>query len=99
MGCGCLIVLASAISPRFALFLIWLFTDRVPAAFDGNWIVAILGFFLLPWTTLAWAVVWAPIPGVSGLGWFIVAFGFLVDMGTHFGAARTERDRRTGIAA
>lgn len=94
MGCGCLIVLASALSPRFALFLVWLFTDRIPAAYDGNWIVAVLGFFLLPWTTLAWAAVWAPGPGVSGLGWFIVVLAFCVDMSTHLGAARTERDRR-----
>ena len=35
MGCGCLIVLASAVSPRLALFLAWIFTDKIPAAFDG----------------------------------------------------------------
>ncbi|MBS1837405.1 MAG: hypothetical protein JST64_06875 [Actinobacteria bacterium] len=98
MGCGCLIVLASALSPRFALFLVWLFTDRVPAAYDGSWIVGILGFFLLPWTTLAWTLVWAPHGGVSGLGWFIVILGFCVDMSTHLGAARTERDRRASLA-
>lgn len=98
MGCGCLILLASSISPRLALVLVWLFTDRIPAAFDHNWIVAILGFLFLPWTTLAWAAVWAPIPGVSGLGWFIVALAFCVDMSIHFGAARTERDRRAGAA-
>lgn len=99
MGCGCLIVLASALSPRFALFLLLLFTDRVPAAYDDSWIVGLLGFVFLPWTTLAWTLVWAPTGGVSGLGWFIVALAFLVDLGTHAGAARTERDRRAGVAA
>jgi len=99
MGCGCLILLASGISPRLALFLVWLFTDRIPAAFDHNWIVAVLGFLFLPWTTLAWAAVWAPIPGVSGLGWFIVVLAFCADMSIHLGAARTERDRRAGSVA
>lgn len=95
MGCGCLIVLASSISPRLGLFLVWVFTDRIPAAFDGNWLFPILGFFLLPWTTLAWAIAWAdPIKGVSGFGYLLVAFAFAVDLSTHFGASRAERDRR-----
>ncbi|HMX08686.1 MAG TPA: hypothetical protein PKA87_14225 [Microthrixaceae bacterium] len=100
MGCGCLIVLASAVSPRLALFLAWIFTDKIPAAFDGNWLFPILGFFLLPWTTLAWAVAWAnPIESVSGFGWFIVVFAFLLDLSTHFGAGRAERDRRATVVA
>ena len=89
-------MLASAVSPRLALFLAWIFTDKIPAAFDGNWLFPILGFFLLPWTTLAWAVAWAnPIESVSGFGWFIVVFAFLLDLSTHFGTGRAERDRRT----
>ncbi len=95
MGCGCLLALASFVSPRLGLFLVWLFTDRIPAAFDGNWLFPILGFFLLPWTTLAWSVAWAnPVTGVSGFGWFLVILAFLVDISTHMGAARSERDRR-----
>ena len=42
-------------------------------AFDG-WLLPVLGFFLLPWTTLAYAVMW--ISGtheVTGIEWFIVA--------------------------
>lgn len=93
MGCGCLILLASAVSPRLALFLVWIFTDRVPAAYDHSWIVAVLGFLFLPWTALAWALVWAPFGGVSGFGWFIVVLAFFVDMSTHVSAARTRRDR------
>ncbi|MFZ4518492.1 MAG: hypothetical protein ACOYOP_08885 [Microthrixaceae bacterium] len=94
MGCGCLIVLASALSPRLGLFLMWLFTDKVPQSYDGNWIVAILGFFFLPWTTLAWALVWAPIGGVKGVGWFLVILAFLADLSTHAAAARSRREQR-----
>jgi hypothetical protein len=98
MGCGCLLALASALSPRLGIFLVWLFTDRIPRAFDGNWIFPILGFFLLPWTTLAWSVAWAPVGGVSGFGWFLVILAFLADLSTHAGAAQARRQQRsTGL--
>ena len=93
MGCGCLLALASAISPRFGLFLVWLVTDRIPAAFDGNWLFPILGFFFLPWTTLAWAVAWAPVGGIKGFGWFVVIFAFVVDLGSYASADRARRER------
>lgn len=52
-----------------------------------------LGFFLLPWTTLAYAVMWAVSPaGVEGFEWFIVALAFLVDLGAFAkGGRRAER--------
>ncbi len=101
MGCGCLLALASIISPRFGLFLMWLFTDRIPRAFDGNWLLPILGFFFLPWTTLAWSVAWSATTsgsGVSGFGWLLVIFAFLADISTHAGAARARRDRAAAVA-
>ena len=53
MGC-CLLVLASWISPRFVLFLMWIFGDRLDFVFD-SFITGFAGFLLLPWTTLAYA--------------------------------------------
>ena len=51
-------------------------------AFDG-WLVPVLGFFLLPWTTLAYTVMWtAGANGVTGFEWFIVAVAFLFDLGS-----------------
>lgn len=47
-----------------------------------------LGFFLLPWTTLAYAVMWASSNGVNGFEWFIVALAFLVDIGAFAGGRR-----------
>jgi hypothetical protein len=87
---GCLIALGSAISPRVGIFLLWLFSNRLGEAFDSGWL-ALLGFFFLPWTTLAWAVAYQPAGGVgvSGFGWFLVAFAFLADLSTHAGSARS----------
>ena len=58
MPIGCFLVLFAFISPRLALFALFLFSDLLSRAFD-SWFVPFLGFFLLPWTTLAYAVMWS----------------------------------------
>ncbi len=73
---GCFLVLFAFISPRLALFALWLFSDLLSRAFD-SWFVPFLGFFLLPWTTLAYAVMWSSSDRVSGFEWFIVVLAFL----------------------
>lgn len=85
--------LAAALSPRLAIFLVWLFDNpRMDAAFDSFW-VALLGFFFLPWTTLAWAVAYAPVRGVTGFGWFLVVFAFVVDVMTYTSGGQARRQR------
>lgn len=89
----CLIVLASFISARLAIFLVWLFdNERLSMAMPSG-LVGLLGFFLLPWTMLAYVVCYAPIGGVSGFGWFIVALGFLADLGSYGSSDRARRQR------
>ncbi len=92
MGCGCLVALASMISPRLGILLVWLFTDRMAIAFNSFWVAAI-GFVFLPWTTLAWAIAYAPRDGVTGFGWFIVILAFLADLSTLAGGAQARRQR------
>jgi len=96
MGCGCLLALFAAISPRLAIFAAWLFTDRLSQAFSSFWI-GFAGFLFLPWTTLAWAVAYSPLAvhHVSGFGIALVVFAFLVDLSTHFGAGKAGRDRQS----
>ena len=91
--CGCIVALAAFLSPRFALFILWLFTDRMSIAFDSFW-WGFFGFIFLPWTTLAWAIAYAPIQGVTGFGWLVVAFAFFCDIMTHVGSAQARRDRK-----
>ncbi len=87
----CLIVLVAVLSPRLALVLMAIFNDRLSAAFDGI-TIPLLGFFLLPWTTLTYALAWAPVGGVSAIGWVFVGFGFLLDLGA-WGAGPFARGR------
>jgi len=78
---GCFVALFALISPRLALFVIFVFSDMLSRAYD-SWIVPLLGFFLLPWTTLAYAVMWdTGSRGVHGFDWFLVILAFLFDLG------------------
>lgn len=75
-----------------ALFALWLFSDLLSRAFD-SWFVPLLGFFLLPWTTLAYAVMWSASSNrVSGFEWFIVILAFVIDLGAY---VRGDRERRS----
>ena len=88
----CLVVLLAFISPRLALFAIFLFSDLLSRAFD-SWFVPLLGFFLLPWTTLAYAVMWSASSNqVTGFEWFIVILAFVIDLGSYANRGRVRRD-------
>jgi hypothetical protein len=81
---GCLLALLALISPRLVLFVLWIFSDLLSRAFD-SWVIPLLGFFLLPWTTLAYAAFWDWGSGrqVTGIEWFFVVLAFLVDIGAY----------------
>ena len=51
----CLIALFALIGPRVALVVTWLTSNMISRAID-SWVVAVLGFLFLPWTTLAYVV-------------------------------------------
>lgn len=87
---ACLVALFALISPRLALFVMWLFSDLLSRAFE-SWVVPLIGFFLLPWTTLAYAAMWSSSDRVYGFEWFIVALGFVFDLASY---SRVERRRR-----
>jgi hypothetical protein len=91
---GCLFALVAAFSARFALFLVWLFTDRLSVAFRSGW-EGVLGFIFIPYATLFYALVYAPGKGVDGFGWVVVALGLLIDLSSGvLGSRARRRDRR-----
>jgi len=82
---GCLLALLALISPRLALFLLAIFSDVLSRAYD-SWVIPLLGFFLLPWTTLAYTVMWdTGTRTVDGFEWFVVVLAFLADLASYAG--------------
>ncbi len=80
---GCFVAILALFSPRLALFAIFLFSDLLGRAYD-SWVLPLIGFFLLPWTTLAYAVMWSiGTNEVTGFEWFIVVIAFLGDIGAY----------------
>ena len=87
---GCFVVLLALISPRLALVALWLFGDLLSRSFD-SWLLPLVGFFLLPWTTLAYALLWSTGREVVAVEWLFVALGFLFDIGALGGGSRARR--------
>ena len=89
---GCFVLLFALISPRLAIILTWLFSNVLERAYDG-WLVPVLGFFLLPWTMLAYAWMYDAGPGlkVDGFEWIIVGVAVLIDLGSLLGGGRSRR--------
>jgi hypothetical protein len=84
----CLAVLLAFISPRLALVAVALLTNIISRAFDSL-LLALIGFFLLPWTTLAYVIMWdTGTHEVRGFEWFIVVLAFAADLGSYGGTAR-----------
>lgn len=73
-------VLFGLLTPRLIMVLLWLFGDYLHRAYDG-WLLPLLGFFLLPTTTLCYAIAQNSMDGVRGLGLVLVIVGLLVDIG------------------
>jgi hypothetical protein len=77
----CLLVLASFCAPRVALFFIFLLTDWIKQAYDSA-LWPLLGFFFMPYTTLAYmAAMLNNDHNVSG-GWLVlVVVAVFLDLG------------------
>src|SRR3954449_11198976 len=94
----CLAVVLALISPRLAIIAVWLFSDILSDAFD-SWLLPFLGFFLLPWTTLAYALVWSYGRNeVSGFEWFFVVLAFVIDLGSFTSGWRARSARSSAPA-
>ncbi len=91
----CLIVLIALLLPRVAMILILLFTRWFQAVFDG-WLLPLLGFIFMPYTTLAYLFTVLSTGGPVTAGWLIlIILAVLVDI-AHWGGGLFRR--RRGIA-
>jgi hypothetical protein len=89
MGCACLFALLAAGAPRLALILMWVFTPLVGRAFEGSFIVPLLGLIFLPLTAVIY--VFASPGGLSTFEWILLAVGVLIDLGAYGSGAAGRR--------
>jgi hypothetical protein len=81
---GWFFLVSSLFWPRICLLTFWIFGHFMNDAFDDSWVVQVLGFVLLPWTTVAYALMWGlTSDGVYGLEWIFVGAALLLDVITY----------------
>jgi hypothetical protein len=89
---GWFLFVNSILWPRIVILAFWLFGGVLASsaslgdAFDG-WVLPVLGFFVLPWTTMWYALMWGlSSDAVTGAEWIVVGVGMLLDIATWAGA-------------
>ena len=88
----CLLVLIAFFFPRLVIALLALLTDYMSTAYH-SFLWPLLGFFFLPYTTLAYAWAINSHGSVEGVHLAVVIVAVLVDLGVLGGGARARRVR------
>lgn len=86
----CVLAMLAFLGPRLVIFVLWLVTDYMTRAFD-MFLLPLLGFLFLPWTTIAFAIARNEFGGANGIGLLVIVIGFLADIGVLGGGARSRR--------
>ena len=75
----CLVATLCFFGPRVVLFFIWLFKHEWFNVY-GSWIIPLIGFFVMPLTTLAY---------MTG-NTFLIVLAVILDISTWGGASKTK---------
>ncbi len=88
----CLLALIALAAPRFVIIFLVIFSDFIGEAYETTfW--PVLGFFLLPTTTLAYAAAIQWNGSVEGWYFAMVLLAALIDLGVVGGGAQARRAR------
>ena len=94
MGGCCLLAIISLFIPRIMMFFIWLLTDWFGRAYD-SWIWPLLGFFFMPYTTLAYmAGMLNNDRSINGWWLVLVVIAVLFDLGCWGNSASSSSSRK-----
>ena len=93
----CLVALVAFFFPRLVIAVLALFTHYMANAYH-TLLWPLLGFFFLPYTTLAYAWAMNSHGSVEGIHLVVVILAVLVDLGVIGGGARARRIRVAAVA-
>ena len=93
----CITTLILILSPRLAILYIWLTNQQIFTLAFGHWVLPgnivlpvwawpVLGFIFLPWTTLAYLLLFPG--GIEGIKWIVLGVALLIDLAGHGGSYR-----------
>lgn len=86
----CFFAALAFFGPRLAILIWWLVSPaRFDLAFD-SFLIALLGFIFLPWTTIFYLIVFPG--GIVGFDWLWLGIGVLFDISSYAGSTRQRRD-------
>jgi hypothetical protein len=89
----CVVAIVALMVPRVVMFFVWLLTNWFDRAFQ-TMVWPLLGFFFMPYTTLAYMAAILNAGQVSGLWLVLVIVAAIVDVGHWGGGSRTWRRRQ-----
>ena len=85
----CLATIAILRGPRLGILVWWLVDmGRWARTFPNFWL-PLVGSLFLPWTTIAYVLVFPG--GITGLDWLWLAVGLLLDLGSYSGGGIKHR--------
>jgi hypothetical protein len=87
----CLVAVASLIGPRLGIIVWWLLDMQRWSSAFSTFILPLLGFIFLPWTTLAY--VWVFQGGIIGFDWLWLILGLLLDISSYTSGGISRRRR------
>lgn len=90
---GCLFLILIGVSPRLGVVALWLLTDWIDRAFNGGWVLPLLGIIFLPWTTAFFAVGYVIGEAAAPWGWLGAIIGLFMDVALHAGSATMGKKR------
>ena len=95
----CLFAILAGMFPRVAFLIYWIARpSQVDAAFD-TFIIPLLGFIFLPFTTLMYVILWTPGVGITGTDWLWIGLAALLDIGHYTYSAYGNRDQIPGMSS
>lgn len=78
---GCILPIISVLAPRLVLFFIWILTNWLSLAYETI-VWPLLGFFFMPYTTLAYMAAMLNNNGSVSGGWIVLlVVAVLFDLG------------------
>ena len=86
---GCLLVFGLAVAPRAILILAWIFSERWPIVWGGDFLLPLLGIAFVPYTTIMYMLAWTP-NGIEGWDWLWIGLGLFLDV-AHWGQSIEKR--------